>query len=115
MRSFTLCVSTILLCAAFADQTLEDNWVEPLIPDNDTLESHQALELVGSEMPQPYETFDWIAFGKENKGLSAQLDAVNPIVNLEKDDSQFMLLFTVYNPTKETKKVLKWATPMEVN
>jgi len=45
--------------------------------------------------------------------LSAQLDAVNPMVDLKKGDDNFLVLFTIFNPSDKDVKICQRDTPLE--
>merc|ERR1712086_96683 len=82
--------------------------------DSDWLEN-EPVQAAQTGVAVPFEKFDLLAFAEENTGLTAQLDAINPIVDLGDGDEEFLLTFTVYNPTEASKQLLTWATPMHTD
>lgn len=110
MKSLLSLLVAFALFTCVATLPHEDEWLET--PKQQALVADRIEEL---QVPSLIEVNDYLAETESNTGLAAQLDAVNPIVDLKTDDAQFLLTFTVYNPSKEAKKMLKWATPFQTN
>lgn len=81
-----------------------DSWTEDLHPV-----LSDPVNLVESAVAKPGSPQEAAAM----KLLSVQLDAVKPIVDLSKSDDDFVMLFTIFNPSNTSIKLLMRDTPLE--